>query len=316
MKKVIVQLGDAPPLEPEPHTGYTAQTVIDAAMALDPAQIYVVDSSSSNAMGPSLDLIAQETGGSVLRAPTPAQVAAAVAAAIDEALRNPFAWANGPYIATTGKSIWLDASGSYDPEGGSLTFEWDVDNDGVFDITSLTRKVSYTFSAPYDGLVVLRITNGSGRHGLGTAYVNISTDGDGIPSELDNCPEVSNHDQSDYDGDGVGDACDGSAGYPTGDKPGVREKSKDNDKDGVLDGVDQCPATSLGQKVDPRTGCSIAQLCPCSGPRASTSGWRDHGSYVSCVAKTADNWVTSGFIGSLEKDAIVSGAARSSCGAR
>ena len=34
------------------------------------------------------------------------------------------------------------------------------------------------------------------------------TDGDGIPDEIDNCPEVANPDQSDVDFDGVGDYCD------------------------------------------------------------------------------------------------------------
>src|SRR5512136_874291 len=33
-------------------------------------------------------------------------------------------------------------------------------------------------------------------------------DGDGWPNEIDNCPLVSNSDQADWDGDGVGDPCD------------------------------------------------------------------------------------------------------------
>jgi hypothetical protein len=34
------------------------------------------------------------------------------------------------------------------------------------------------------------------------------TDGDGVPSGIDNCPNVPNLDQSDRDGDGLGDVCD------------------------------------------------------------------------------------------------------------
>jgi gliding motility-associated-like protein len=49
-------------------------------------------------------------------------------------------------------------------------------------------------------------------------------DGDGIPDGMDNCPTMSNPDQDDFDGDGMGDACD-----------------DDDDNDGVLDDVDCGP---------------------------------------------------------------------------
>ncbi len=49
-------------------------------------------------------------------------------------------------------------------------------------------------------------------------------DSDGIADSVDNCPDLSNSDQFDTDGDGQGDACD-----------------DDDDNDGVLDAVDNCP---------------------------------------------------------------------------
>ncbi len=33
-------------------------------------------------------------------------------------------------------------------------------------------------------------------------------DDDGVADSIDNCPEISNADQSDHDGDGQGDLCD------------------------------------------------------------------------------------------------------------
>ncbi len=48
-----------------------------------------------------------------------------------------------------------------------------------------------------------------------------------MPDNADNCPFVPNTDQTDSDGDGVGDVCDNAA--------------FDNDGDGVPNGADGCP---------------------------------------------------------------------------
>ncbi|MFK8024429.1 MAG: thrombospondin type 3 repeat-containing protein, partial [Ilumatobacter sp.] len=54
----------------------------------------------------------------------------------------------------------------------------------------------------------------------------IDTDGDGTPDPTDNCPTVANPDQTDFDGDLQGDACD-----------------PDDDNDNVDDAADLCPAS-------------------------------------------------------------------------
>ncbi|MCH7814642.1 MAG: FKBP-type peptidyl-prolyl cis-trans isomerase, partial [Planctomycetes bacterium] len=61
--------------------------------------------------------------------------------------------------------------------------------------------------------------------GLGTACdPDADVDGDGLGADEDNCPEVANPDQADADSDGLGDLCD-----------------DDRDGDTVLDEADNCP---------------------------------------------------------------------------
>jgi hypothetical protein len=57
-------------------------------------------------------------------------------------------------------------------------------------------------------------------------------DGDGDCTSADNCPAVSNPDQTDTDLDGLGDACDPCPAGP----------NLDSDGDGTLDCLDGCPS--------------------------------------------------------------------------
>ena len=60
---------------------------------------------------------------------------------------------------------------------------------------------------------------------------------------------------------------------------------------------------------------SIVQPCPGEGP-VSGGTWKNHGQYVSCVAKAAEADLNAGLITEDQKDAIVEQAAQSSCGKR
>ena len=122
-------------------------------------------------------------------------------------------------------------------------------------------------------------------------------DNDSIADLTDNCATVPNTTQLNVDGDALGDACD-----------------PDDDGDGVLDAADICPSTPAVTVVAPSNGCSVAQQCPCAGPRGATGPWKNHGQYASCVARTTDDLLTLRLITAAQRSTIQSTAAQSTCG--
>lgn len=81
--------------------------------------------------------------------------------------RPPVADAGGPYAVDEGASITLDGSGSFDPDAGdTLTYEWDLDYDGVsFDTDSTAPAPQFdasTLDGPASRTVALRVSDNLG----------------------------------------------------------------------------------------------------------------------------------------------------------
>ncbi len=88
----------------------------------------------------------------------------------------------------------------------------------------------------------------------------------------------------------------------------------DQDFDGVPDSVDACPDTPPCTIVDAQ-GCSLDQLVPCEGP-PSGGPWKNHGQYVSAVARAVEEFLGQGLISESQAEAFVSAAAHSPCGSK
>jgi hypothetical protein len=73
----------------------------------------------------------------------------------------PVADANGPYYCSLDSTVLLDASGSYDPDGdGIIKYEWDVNDDGIYDISTSSPTYLYTWIGdPLPGTVKLQVTD-------------------------------------------------------------------------------------------------------------------------------------------------------------
>jgi hypothetical protein len=115
----------------------------------------------------------------------------------------------------------------------------------------------------------------------------VDTDGDGVPDSSDNCPTVANADQADGDLDLVGNACDAC---PTSDLAATV----------VIDGCDSGVKNALFP-----TGCTISDRVG-----VCAVGAKNHGKFVSCVAKLTNELKKSKVISGRQKGAIQSCAAQ------
>jgi glucose/arabinose dehydrogenase len=102
-------------------------------------------------IGPNGDLFYADFNGGTIRR---IQYAAANQPPVAHATANPTSGA----VPLT---VSFDGSGSSDPEGGTLTYEWDIDGDGAFD-DSTSSQPAHTYNTAGDYQVGLRVTDSQG----------------------------------------------------------------------------------------------------------------------------------------------------------
>jgi PKD repeat protein len=88
----------------------------------------------------------------------------------------PIAVPGGPYVASEGVPIQLDGSGSADPNGSIVSYEWDLDYDGVtFDIEATGAITTATFpDGPQMRTIALRVRDNDGMTSEQTTTVEVS----------------------------------------------------------------------------------------------------------------------------------------------
>lgn len=109
----------------------------------------------------------------------------AAAAPVDE---PPTVSAGGPYSVNEGSSVTVTASGT-DPEGGSLQYAWDLDNDGTFETAGQTATFSAAaIDGPATRTIAVRVTDDGGLTATDTVTVTIAN----VPPEATfNAPAAS-----------------------------------------------------------------------------------------------------------------------------
>jgi hypothetical protein len=141
---------------------------------------------------------------------------------------------DGDTISDRDEAIFQDVPADTDGDGILDTLDLDSDDDGLPDVAEAGDGASST--PPVD-------TDCDGK----PDYLDPESDGDGVLDGDDNCPVDDNGGQADFDGDGLGGACDPDDGDDDGDEDGVLDGREvlvfgtdpgnpDTDGDGLLDG--------------------------------------------------------------------------------
>jgi hypothetical protein len=87
----------------------------------------------------------------------------------------PVADANGPYTGIVGVPVTLDGSGSSDPDGDIILYEWDFNGDGTYDYSHPTDPITtYAYPEAIVCNAVLRVTDAAGQTDTDSATVTIS----------------------------------------------------------------------------------------------------------------------------------------------
>jgi len=74
----------------------------------------------------------------------------------------PVADAGGPYTQAEGSLVLFDATGSSDPDGIVVQYEWDWQNDGSFDTTTTSATCTHRYTDDFYGQVNLGVTDNEG----------------------------------------------------------------------------------------------------------------------------------------------------------
>ncbi len=86
----------------------------------------------------------------------------------------PVANPGGPYANIEGQTITLNGSGSTDPDGYIALYEWDVDNNGIYDYSSSSPTQNHTYAQQGTYTIRLRVTDNIGATNEATTTATIS----------------------------------------------------------------------------------------------------------------------------------------------
>jgi PKD repeat protein len=99
--------------------------------------------------------------------------------------KPPVAVIGGPYTGNEGSAIIFNGSGSYDPDGTIVSYEWDLNGDGNFS-DAQDAVAQNTWADDYSGNVSLKVTDDCGAVSRATTTVTINN----VPPIVETGPDI------------------------------------------------------------------------------------------------------------------------------
>lgn len=175
---MLIVLGDAPAKTPEPVTNYTPEQLAKIAFEIDPVEVYAI---SSGELGDdAMATLTSLSGGEIYNASQEETVTDLISKAINTTLNKPSAWLQGPIAGYVGQPVTYDARGSYTLSEPIVTYEWDFDGDGTYDLTGSEPLAEHTFDSEFEGFVSVRITTRDGLVAVATTHASVTPEPDKV----------------------------------------------------------------------------------------------------------------------------------------
>ena len=189
-RKSIIVIGDAPPHDPEPVTGYTAASVVQvlknrltvaprgrakamvAAATTDDQTIALYVASAGTDLSAAMQPISDATGGKVLPISDGPGLEDAIRQAIEDTTQAPSA-ALTATTAVAGEATTISGLGSTADDPKTLAYKFDLDGDGVFETSSADGLVTKVFATAGPKPVSIEVTDLKGRTGTASLTIDV-----------------------------------------------------------------------------------------------------------------------------------------------
>jgi Mg-chelatase subunit ChlD len=177
--KAAVILTDAGFKDPDGTDGSTLATVAARALEIDPVNVFAVVPTS---IMPAYESLATLTTGGVI--PDDSDSSVALAAALTRIEQRPVALIRHPeYFVDVNGSIRFDVSASYAIDSEIVSYDWDFDGDGTYELLDATSVESHVYPQPFDGVMQMRVTDSDGIWSNISAFVHVGTSPDDLETD-------------------------------------------------------------------------------------------------------------------------------------